>query len=764
MKTYLKLLFLMAFISVNAQNSISGKITDTNNNALIGVEIHAQEIHKGTITNNDGFYELKNIPNGKIKLTFTYLGYKTVSKNVDLNDNNQEINLQLVETFYEIDEIIVSTPFNKLQSENVMKVERLSANKLQKLGATTLSEGIANIAGVSQISTGNSIGKPVIRGLSGNRVLVYTQGIRLENQQFGGEHGLGINDAGIGSVEVIKGPASLLYGSDALGGVLYLNPKKFASSNKTKVNINQRYFNNTLGTNTSVGVKSSLENWKFLARGTYANHADYKIPTDKRVTNTRFNEKDFKSGIAYSKNKFTSELRYNYNKSNLGLTEGIGLQSTSNDLLEPFQTIDNHIISSHNHFFFGDSKLDIDLGYTFNDRQEFEEHQEHDDHDEDEDEDDHDHDHGDEDHDEEHGEAALRMKLKTFTYNAKYHFPKIGSLEILSGIQGLHQTNTNFGEEILIPNATVNDFGIFTTANYTWNNNTLQAGIRFDNRKIDTERHEVAHDDEIHVFEAVNKSYNSFTTSLGLKTSLSDQITTRINVASGFRAPNLAELSSNGVHHGTNRFEKGNSNLVNEKNVQLDLSLEYKTEHFEVFANGFYNHLNDYIFITPTDEIEDGEQVFTYIQENAKLYGGEFGFHLHPHPQDWLHLESTFETVIGKQKNGDYLPLIPANTWRNTFRTEFNYKNWLTQGYTSITLESTFSQENVSSFETPTSNYNLLNFALGGDVSIRNVKFTGSLSVNNLLNKKYINHLSRLKNDGIFNQGRNVVLGINVHI
>ncbi len=356
------------------------------------------------------------------------------------------------------------------------------------------------------------------------------------------------------------------------------------------------------------------------------------------------------------------------------------------------------------------------------------------------------------------------MKLKTFTYNAKYHFPKIGSLEILSGIQGLHQTNTNFGEEILIPNATVNDFGIFTTANYTWNNNTLQAGIRFDNRKIDTERHEVAHDDEIHVFEAVNKSYNSFTTSLGFKTSLSDQITTRINVASGFRAPNLAELSSNGVHHGTNRFEKGNSNLVNEKNVQLDLSLEYKTEHFEVFANGFYNHLNNYIFITPTDEIEDGEQVFTYIQENAKLYGGEFGFHLHPHPQDWLHLESTFETVIGKQKNGDYLPLIPANTWRNTFRTEFNYKDWLTQGYTSITLESTFSQENVSSFETQTSNYNLLNFALGGDVSIRNVKFTGSLSVNNLLNKKYINHLSRLKNDGIFNQGRNVVLGINVHI
>lgn len=748
MKTYIKLLFLIAFVSVNAQNSISGKITDTKNTPLNGVEIYAQELHKGTITKDDGSYLLKNIPNGKIKITFKYLGYKTVIKTVDFNNDNKEINLQLEETFYEIDEIIVSTPFNKLQSENVMKVERLSAQSIKKLGATTLSEGIVNIPGVSQISTGTSIGKPVIRGLSGNRVLVYTQGIRLENQQFGGEHGLGINDAGISSVEVIKGPASLLYGSDALGGVLYLNPEKFATENNQEISFNQRYFSNTLGSNSSLGFKTSKENFKFLARGTYATHSDYKIPTNERVTNTRFNEKDFKTGIAYSKNKFTTELRYNFNNSQLGLTEGIANQSKSKEILEPYQFIDNHILSSHSHFFFGDSKLDIDLGYTVNDRQEFEEHEEHT---ENETEEEH----------EEHEEAALRMKLKTFSYNTKYHFPKIGNVEILSGVQGLHQTNTNFGEEILIPNATVNDFGVFTTANYSWNKNSLQAGIRFDNRQISTERMEVVHDTETHIFDAIDKSFNSFTTSLGFKTSLTDKITARINMASGFRAPNLAELSSNGVHHGTNRFERGNNDLKNEKNIQLDVSLEYKTEHFELFANSFYNHINDYIFITPTNEIEDGEQVFTYIQENAKLYGSEFGFHLHPHPQDWLHLESTFEVVIGKQDNGDYLPLIPANTWRNTFRTEYNYKNWLKNGYSSLTLESVFSQNNISLFETTTDNYNLLNLGFGGDIQLKNIKFSTSISVNNLLNTKYINHLSRLKNDGIFNQGRNFVLGVN---
>ncbi|MCL7763501.1 TonB-dependent receptor [Polaribacter sp. Z014] len=734
MKTLITLLLLVAGFSVNAQNSISGKITDIDNNSLADVQINTPELHKGTTSKEDGTYVLKNIPNGKIKINFSYLGFKTVSKIIDFNTRNVSLDIQLKETAFKMDEVIISAPFNKLQSENVMKIERLSAKSIQKTGATTLAEGITNIAGVSQISTGASIGKPVIRGLSGNRVLVYTQGIRLENQQFGGEHGLGINDAGISSVEVIKGPASLLYGSDALGGVLYLNPEKFASENDKEINFSHRFFGNTLGTNTSIGAKLSSESWKFLARATYANHSDYKIPTDERITNTRFNEKDFKTGIGYSKNNFTSEIRYNFNRSQLGLPEdGIGEQSTSKTLLDPYQIVDNHILSSHSHFFLGDSKLDLDLGYTFNDRQEFEE--------------------GD--------EAALRMKLKTFSYNGKYHFPKIGCVEILSGVQGLHQTNTNFGEEILIPDATINDFGIFTTANYSWNKNSLQAGIRYDNRNINTERHELSEDGDVRIFEAIDKSFNSFTTSLGYKASLTDKITTRINIASGFRAPNLAELTSNGVHEGTNRFEKGNNDLTNEQNFQFDLSLEYKTEHIELFANGFYNKINDYIYISPTGTIEDGNPVYNYLQEDAKLYGGEFGFHLHPHPLDWLHLESTFETVIGEQDNGNYLPLIPANSWKNTLRTEFNIQNWLQQGYASLTLKSTFSQNKVSEFETYSPSYNLLNFGFGGDIKINNIKFSTSVSANNILNKKYIDHLSRLKADGILNQGRNIVLGIN---
>ncbi len=232
MKTYLMILFLIGCVSVGAQSSISGKITDKESNPLYGVEVYITQLHKGTSTNEEGKFSLKGLPNGDFKISFSYLGYKTIVKNITLNSSEETIDIVMEEAVFEVDEIIISTPFNKLQSENVMKVERISAKSIQKTGATTLIQGLENVPGVSQISTGAGIGKPVIRGLSGNRVLVYTQGVRLENQQFGDEHGLGVNAAGVESIEVIKGPASLLYGSDALGGVLYINPERFAPSKK----------------------------------------------------------------------------------------------------------------------------------------------------------------------------------------------------------------------------------------------------------------------------------------------------------------------------------------------------------------------------------------------------------------------------------------------------------------------------------------------------------------------------------------------------
>lgn len=727
----------MGFSAVlQAQISVSGTVTNGASQPIKGVSVYIVAIQKGTKTDENGKYTLNNLPKNGLNINFTYVGF--MSQNIAIKNSEaiQTIDVTLEESIFEMDEVIVSTAFNKIQSQNVMKVEHETIKDLQQKGTSTLIEGLATIPGVSQVSTGTSIGKPVIRGLSGNRVLVYSQGVRMENQQFGDEHGLGLNDAGIESVEVIKGPASLLYGSDALGGVLYFNPEKFADANTFKANLNQKLFSNTLGSNTSLGLKTSTENWKFLARGSYNTHSDYRVSGGDRVTNTRYNETDFKTAAGYSNARFSTVLRYNYNNLDLGLPEdGIGAQSSSKNTALPRQAVSNHLLSLNSIIYFTNTKLDVDLGYVTNDRSEFED----------------------------SDEASLQMKLKTFNYNAKYHLPKMGNLETILGVQGMHQTNTNFGEELLIPDATTNDFGIFGTANYEWGSSSaLQAGLRFDNRKISSEVNgEVG---EEGYFQAVDKSFDSFNAALGYKTDLATNFTMRLNLASGFRAPNLAELTSNGVHEGTNRYEIGNSELKTEQNFQTDLNLEYKTDHFEFFVNGFYNHIDNYIYTAPAGTIIDDNAVFNYIQSNAKLYGGEVGLHFHPHPLDWLHYETAFESVTAKKQDGDYLPLIPANNWNNTFRGEFDIKDWLTSGFATINVSTTLSQDNVSGFETRSAGYTLFNLGLGGTVKFGKTVFDVNLNANNLFDNEYIAHLSRLKTDGIANIGRNVVLGTNFSI
>ena len=729
---YFFLAFFMGFsVLALSQNKVSGIITDSNNEPIPGVSIYAPALQASTTSDATGFYNFNRIPSGKILFIFSYVGYTTQQKEISVSEQGIQVDVIMNDDIHQMDEVIISTAFNKLQSQNVMKVEHESIKSLQQKGITTLIEGLTTIPGISQISTGASIGKPVIRGLSSNRVLVYSQGVRLENQQFGDEHGLGLNDSGIESVEVIKGPASLLYGSDALGGVLYFNPEKFANSNTIKADVDQKYYSNTQGTSTSVGLKGSTDKWKFLGRGSYSAHSDYEIPGGEKVTNTRYNELDLKGGIGYNTQKVSSIFRYNFNRLDLGMPEdGIAEQSSSKKTEFPRQAVDNHIFSLHNKIFFEKSSIDADFGYILNYRQEFED----------------------------SPEAALDMHLSTFNYDLKYNFEKFHNVDVIAGIQGMHQKNENFGEEFLIPNAITNDFGVFATANYEWAKSAIQAGLRYDHRNLSSEANAILGEEGS--FQSLDLNFDSFNASLGYKTDLTENLLVRLNLASGFRAPNLAELTSNGVHEGTNRYEIGDSNLQKEQNVQVDLNLEYESQHFEFFVNGFYNYIDNYIYAAPSAAMIEDYVVFNYTQDNARLYGGEIGFHFHPHPLDWLHIETSFESVTAKKEGGEYLPLIPANTWSNTVRTEFKIKEWLSSGYARVNSTSTFAQTNTDSNETNSPAYTLINAGFGGKIKVANSSFDFSVSGNNIFDKEYISHLSRLKVDEIPNIGRSIILGL----
>ena len=729
-----------------SQNTVQGKISDSDTGQpVFGATVFFPQLEKSAMTGTEGNFRINNVSPGNYQLVISSLGYATRTMQVRVPlESPLEIEIQT--SAIEMEAVIVSTPFHRLQSENVVMVARETVENLSRNGAMSLADGITQLPGVESITTGSGIGKPVIRGLSSNRVLVYAQGVRMENQQYGDEHGLGLSSSGVESVEVIKGPASLLYGSDALGGVLYLNPEKYASIDSTMFDGGISYHTNTIGTEANAGFKSSGERFRFLLRGNLAAHSDYETGENERVTNSRFDEFDIKTGVGYQDNRYRGDFRYNYNNSNIGIPEEIGEQTTSKEILLPNQQVDNHILSFDNKLFFNNSSLDIKVGYLFNNRKEFEDH-----HNEDEEEN-----HEDEEEGEEN--PALEMHLQTLNYDIKYNTAKWGNFETIFGLQGMYQTNTNFGEEILIPDANVRDIGILATTHYHLDKIDFQAGLRFDNRNLKTSEHGTVGDDEY--FAPIARDFTSYNGALGMKFNVFNSLIVRMNGATGFRAPNLAELTANGSHEGTNRYEIGNPELDNEQNFQGDLALEFRNEHFEIFTNAFYNKINNYIFLNPTGEFINNDPVFEYLQDDARLYGGEAGLHIHPHPIHWLHIESSVELVKGERQNGENLPLIPATSFSNTLRLEWDEKGKFANKYVFITVKSTLAQNDVNEFETSTPGYTLLNAGLGGDVDILGQKFGVRVSGTNLMNKTYIAHLSRLKPDGIPNRGRNISISL----
>ena len=306
-----------------------------------------------------------------------------------------------------LQEVVVSTPFNESIQNNVIAVEKVNLIDLGFLKSQSISKALYNVPGVSFISTGPGIQKPTIRGLSGNRVVTVYQGIRFENMQWGDEHGLEIHTSGISSIEVIKGPMSVLYGSDAIGGVLYISPEQYLTENGLKVNIESLYNSNYSGINSSVGLNTKINKFSLLARASIIDAGDYEN-ADGTIENTWNEMADFKFGVGFISKGFESDLRFNFSATKLGIPheEEHGDHDDHDDddhddddhddeheeEEESYQELENTVISWKNSIKFNRSELQVTLGLSENLRKEFGHHEEegHDDHDDDHDDDDHD--------------------------------------------------------------------------------------------------------------------------------------------------------------------------------------------------------------------------------------------------------------------------------------------------------------------------------------------------------------------------------------
>lgn len=726
MKKFISIIIIIIGVWVSsAQYSLSGIVKDAKTKEILtGVSIYIPAIKQGTVTDLDGKFQIKNIKQNDIDVIFTYEGYKTQHLHIHFDTPHKAIKVGMQESVFEMDEVIVSTHTNKLQKDNVMKVAHKSLASLAQKGMQNIMEGIAQIPGVSNLSTGTGIVKPVIRGLSGNRVLVYNQGVRLENYQFGEEHGMGVDASGIAGVEVIKGPASLLYGSDALGGVIYLIPEKYAPAHSFQAGMQSKYFSNTRGTHQSLGLKTSGQKWQFLVRGAYKINGDYRIPNGDLVLNSANKDKDFKIGIGYKNTNWSADLRYNYNHTLNGMAEGIGFENKPYAFSGTYQNLHANNISLKNNWKLGESKLKANIGFSQFERALLKD-----------------------------GQAFIDMQLRTINTNILWYLPERHNFQLILGGEVFLQHNTNIGPHILLPNAQTNNLGVFSTLNYTHKKTALQGGVRYDYRTIDA-------DYICNSRPGLKRSLGSFTGSFGIKQDWHDNWQLRLNFASGFRAPNLAELTSNGEHEG--RIEIGDCNLKNEQNFQTDFNLDYKSSHFTFFFNTFYNQIHHYIYLAPLGYQQNNLEVYAYKQNDARLYGGETGIHFHPHPWDWLHISSTFETVIGQTFDSKNLPLIPADQWKNDLTINHRYtKGNFKKIFGGIQINHTFDSRPDEEEDTYPA-YTLLNANFGVVFKLKKIQGEFNLAVRNLTNKTYISNLSVLREDGIPNQGRNIIIGMNI--
>ena len=694
------------------------------------VEIYEMQIQSYCDIN--GTYEIGYLSN-TTPVIISANGYKPISFIYKADETNS-YDIKLEKSHIFLNEIVVSPTTGLIQKNNLTNVTLKKINQADQIMAPNLMELITTVPGVYSINTGASISKPVIRGLSGLKVVTFLNGLRIENQQWANDHGLNFTDIGIKSVEIVKGPSSLLYGADALGGVLYFTDEDYLPPNSFNSSFETRFESNSSSSFNIARIKLATEKIRLNVYAGYKSAAEYQIPNGEFVKNSSYNRKSLKASLGYNKNNWILNLRYNYNSNENGLpghTHSLNpspqeflLETQHRDRILPLQLIEDHYLSIENKLILSNqSIIKFNTGFTSNSITEFEE---------------------------KVTIPGISMLLNNIPYNFSFTSYLNKNIKWISGIQGMLTKNSNdeSAESSLIPNASSYDIGSYSLLQYSKSQFETQIGLRYDIREIDAG-------------DLLSKNFSKINGSFGLVFQ-KGLYTLRTNISSGFRPPHLSEMLSYGVHHGTNRFEIGSQDLESEFANQFDISLDYGTEHINFNINPFYNHFQNYIYVAPTADFIDGYQVYEYTQaSSARTYGGEIYLHYHPHFAHRLHIENDFSYVIGEDNNNNPLPLIPQTRLNSNLKYEFAETGKKFQLETILLQRTQFLDKNdVSTFETPSDSYEIYNiegnFSYSGEQNI-----LMKLGVRNLFNTTYINHLSNLKGIGLPSAGINFYISIN---
>lgn len=817
MKYFYTLIIVFATINgLVAQVKISGRVLDNITNKPIEFAIvNIPELKRGVTTEMDGSFIIADLKKGTYMLHISEIGY--ASQNIYINLlNDTSILIALEDNPTELNELVVvgishATEL-RLSPEPIVTVDQ---EYLKLNTATNVIDALARVPGVMALTTGPNVSKPFIRGLGYNRVLVLFDGIRQDGQQWGDEHGIEIDQYLIDRAEIIKGPASLMYGSDAMAGVINLLPISFAPEGTIRGDIQGNFQTNNLQIGGSAGMQGNLGGINFGFRISHKQATNYQNSFDGRVFGTKYNETDFNAYIGINRKWGYSNLNFSLfdntqeipdgsrdsatRKFTKQITEADSLRSiVSDDELNSYtigvihQRVQHYRIYSQNYFIVGKGNLGINLAYQLSNRREFS-------------------------HPDVADLAGLNLLLHTITYDIKYYLPEIKGFKITIGINGMVQLNKNNGAtEFVIPNFSSFDFGPFVHVKKKLGKFDIGAGFRFDarifnNEALYTKPNPTTGFDGQTSFDptdtTITKQFDAYTHtfmgvsgSIGATYNINKQFFLKANIARGYRSPNIAEISAKGVHPGTGFQQLGDANLSPEFNWQFDLGFFYQGTHVSASIEGFYNTINNYIFNQKLSSVNGGDSLYTqpvsgtqfpvfkFIQTNAFIYGGEAYLDIHPHPLDWLHFENSISLTYAQNLGGNgavidetnkYLPFIPPLHTNHVIRAKFDKKISIFKGlFFQVGLQFFATQDRAFTAygtETATPGYLLLDAAMGTDFVNKKGKriFTIAIFSTNLTDIAYQSNMSRLKyfdnyplnytgRSGIYNMGRNIVVKINI--
>ena len=658
-------------------------------------------------------------------------------------------------------------------------VSIVSPQVLRATASTNVIDAISHQPGVSQLTTGGSISKPIIRGLGYNRVVVMSDGVRQEGQQWGDEHGVEVDGNSVNSVEILKGPASLMYGSDAMAGVVILHQQPTLAEGEMKANVTSEYQTNNGLFAYHLQMAGNQKGFVWDASFSDKMAHAYKNKYDGYVPGSQFRERAGRLMLGVNKGWGHSRLTWAIYHLTPGIVEGERDAQTGELEHEdgwtghqyskslPFQQVKHYKLVWDNSLNLSSGYLKALIGYQQNRRQEFEESMD---------------------------DYELYFKLHTLTYDLRYVTNEFDGWKLSTGIGGMYQKSGNEGEEYLIPDYRLFDFGLYATATKQLGDRwTLNGGVRYDHRHL--HGYELMEDDELR-FTDFSRHFNGLTGSIGAVLNVSDNLNLKMNIARGFRTPNMSELASNGVHEGSVRYELGNQQLKSEYSLQADLGLDFTSRYVSAQLALFANRINNYIFThRVAEEKEEGYLTYAYTQGDARLLGFEAGVDFHPIHS--VHFSNAFSYVDAQQMHAapgtKYLPFTPAPKWSSELKWELSHhshptiahhhttdaahRSLLNNLYVAAGLDCFLKQSHIygaDDTETETPGYALLSLSAGTDLQLHGKKVAEFyFTADNLLDKAYQNHLSRLKyadenavtgRRGVYNMGRNITFKVVIPI